>query len=95
MITRLVKQMEADGWVLRRTNPVDNRYMLVRLSELGFDQHRQIMLKIEEIESKLMVGMNAEEIACFERCLIRIRQNAENLANGKKIGTECLADDCI
>lgn len=95
MITRLVKQMEADGWVVRRTNPADNRYTLVQLSELGIVQHQHIMVKIEEIESLLMVGMKADEIACLERSMIRIRQNAENITNGKKVEAVSLAGDYL
>jgi DNA-binding MarR family transcriptional regulator len=95
LITRLVKQMEADGWVLRRTSPADNRYTLVRLSEMGFDQHLRILKKIDEIETSLMGDMNEEEIACLQHGLMRIRENAEKLVQGVKIGSEFLAEDII
>jgi DNA-binding MarR family transcriptional regulator len=76
-ITRIVKQMEAAGQITRRPDPTDNRYTLVRLTELGQRQYEEIMLKIGEMDSLLLQGLSPEEILALQAGLKRIQENAE------------------
>ena len=79
VVTRILKQMQADGLIARRTDPVDNRYTLVRLTTLGRQRQEEVLAKIRRIESTLLQGLTVEEIKCTQRVLARIRQNAESL----------------
>jgi DNA-binding MarR family transcriptional regulator len=79
VVTRIIKQMEAEGLITRRANPVDNRYMLVRLTDVGRQRQEEVLAKIRKIESTLLQGLTVEEIRCTQRVLAQIRQNAESL----------------
>jgi DNA-binding MarR family transcriptional regulator len=80
-ITRQVKQLEAEGLVLRRADPHDNRFTLVALTEAG----RQITAGMNEqrdtFEALMTGGINAEEIAMLRRCLQQIRENLDSLSS--------------
>lgn len=79
VITRLVKQMEAEGLLTRRSNPADNRYTLVQLTAQGQKQINDLMARLQALEPILLHGLSVEEIACIRRALTRVRQNAETL----------------
>ena len=79
VVTRIIKQMEVEGLIARRADPADNRYMLVRLTDLGHGRQEEVLAKICRIESTLLQGLTVEEIRCTQRVLARIRQNAESL----------------
>src|SRR5262249_5124615 len=81
VITRIVKQMEADGFITRRVDPHDNRYTLVALAPAGnakICEARQVKAAFEE---QLLTGLSAEEKAQLLRILEHIHGN---LANFKK-----------
>jgi DNA-binding MarR family transcriptional regulator len=79
VITRLVKQMEAEGLLTRRSDPADNRYTLVQLTGQGQKQIKQLMVRLLALEPILLQGLSPEEIVCIRRALARVRQNAETL----------------
>jgi DNA-binding MarR family transcriptional regulator len=93
MITRLVKQMEADGLVVRRINPADNRFTLVRLSEAGITLHNEMFNRIQELENLLLRGINEDEFQCFQRSLEFIRKNAVDITADAKVQTSLLAEN--
>ena len=74
--------MEADGLITRRTDPGDNRFMLVKLTEAGRERQAEVALKLNKIKSTLMQGLSSEELLSMQRTLERIRQNAESLIGG-------------
>jgi DNA-binding MarR family transcriptional regulator len=82
VVTRIIKQMEAEGLIIRRPDPSDNRFTLVRLTEAGRKRQDEVVLKTHKIESTLLQGLSSEEFMCMQRALTRIRQNAENLTGG-------------
>ena len=78
VITRIVKQMEADGLVTRRPDPRDNRYTLVAMSE----QTRRTHAGVEATNFKEMLGaqmMQGLDDSQREALLRMIRQIAENV----------------
>jgi DNA-binding MarR family transcriptional regulator len=79
VVTRIIKQMEAEGLIVRRPDPSDNRYMLVRLTEAGRQRRDEVVLKTHMIQSTLLRGLSREEFQCMQSALSRIRQNAESL----------------
>jgi DNA-binding MarR family transcriptional regulator len=83
VVTRILKQMEAEGLITRRPNPSDNRYMLVRLTEAGRKRQEEVILKTHTLQSNLLQGLSYEDMQCMQRTLLRIRDNAEGLSGGQ------------
>ncbi len=79
LITRLVKQMEADGYLTRRPDPADNRFTLVRLTEKAQNMIAEMMDRRRSIEPLLLEGLSDEAIAGMKQVMQRIRQNIEGL----------------
>jgi MarR family transcriptional regulator for hemolysin len=75
VITRIVKQMEADGCITRRVDPQDNRYTLVALAPAGhqlIDEARQVKAAFE---ARLLAGLSEDEKAQLLRILGHIHDN--------------------
>jgi DNA-binding MarR family transcriptional regulator len=75
VITRIVKQMEADGYVTRRVAPQDNRCTLVALAPAGLkllDEARQVKATFE---TRLLMGLSEDEKAELLRLLAHISSN--------------------
>lgn len=79
-VTRIVKQMEAEGLVTRRPDPADNRFTLVQLTEAGCALQKEIVAKIQKADATLLRGLSREDMLRTMRTLARIRENAERLA---------------
>lgn len=79
-VTRIVKQMEADGLVTRRPDPSDNRFTLVQLTEGGCTLQKEISAKLQRADTTLLQGVSRADMLCTVRTLTRIRENAERLA---------------
>ena len=56
-ITRQVQAMEADGLLVRRPDPADNRFTLVMLTEAGHEAVAQLMAKRESFRAQLLAGV--------------------------------------
>jgi DNA-binding MarR family transcriptional regulator len=78
-VTRIVKQMEAEGLVTRRPAPADNRFTLVQLTEAGCTLQEEIIAKNQKADATLLQGLSREDMLCTVRTLTRIRENAERL----------------
>ncbi len=79
-VTRIVKQMEADGLVTRRPDPADNRFTLVQLTKAGCALQEEISAKLQKADATLLHGVSRADMLCTARTLRRIRENAERLA---------------
>jgi DNA-binding MarR family transcriptional regulator len=56
-ITRQVQAMEADGLLVRRPDPADNRFTLVMLTEAGHEAVAQLRAKRESFRAQLLAGV--------------------------------------
>ncbi len=65
VITRILKQMEAERLITRRPDPSDNRYTLVRLTVLGSQRKEDVIRKTRKIELTLLQGLDVEELKCL------------------------------
>lgn len=75
VITRIVKQMEAEGLITRRVAPQDNRCTLVALAPAGLellDQARQVKAAFE---ARLLTGLSDDDQAQVLRILEHISNN--------------------
>ena len=74
-VTRMLKRMEACGFVERQQDPVDARSFRVYLTEKGRALEGPVARIWEEIEEKTLQGISPEETLALRRLLARIRQN--------------------
>ncbi|MEK4513412.1 MarR family transcriptional regulator [Paenibacillus anaericanus] len=74
-ITRHLKQLEADGMVVRNKIPSDNRVTLVRLTEEG--RKRIIATKIEQATfvNQMLQDFSKEEIDVLANMIQRMQNN--------------------
>jgi DNA-binding MarR family transcriptional regulator len=81
LLTRFVKQMEAEGLVTRRPDPKDNRYTLVALAPPG----RKFLEEMEQVgvdfEEQLLDGLTEEEIGIFVKALKQMQHNLTGLSS--------------
>jgi len=78
-ITRHLKQLEKDGIVTRRMNPDDNRFTLVRLSDLG---RQEIVAYREEkilFMTQMLQGFSEEEQKLFSNMIERMQDNINHI----------------
>lgn len=75
MITRLVKQFEAEGVLSRRLNPQNNRYTLVSLTDSGQAIVAGLRAAHRAFQTRLLDGITTEEQEVMVRVLERLRTN--------------------
>jgi DNA-binding MarR family transcriptional regulator len=80
VVTRLVKQLEAKGLVVRRPDPNDNRFTLVSLTEKAYLLADEKLERRRKLAAVLMNGISSEDVECITRILAQIRQNAQDLS---------------
>ena len=75
VITRIVKQMETDGFVTRRVAPQDNRCTLVALAPAGLELLDQVRQVKATFEARLLTGLSEDEKAELLRLLEHVSNN--------------------
>lgn len=75
LLTRFLKQMEADGLVTRRVDPKDNRYTLVSISPSSAALIQEMDRLGDEYEAALLEGLSDAERASLVRMLKHIQNN--------------------
>jgi DNA-binding MarR family transcriptional regulator len=76
-ITRLVKELEGEGLVGRRTDPADNRYTLAGLTAAGTRLAAELQERHRAYQRRLLDGVSKHE---QERVLQIFRRLHDNLA---------------
>jgi DNA-binding MarR family transcriptional regulator len=74
-VTRLVKDLEAEGLVGRRLDPTDNRYTLAGLTRAGERVAADLERAHQVYQERLLDGVGAQEQAIVLRVLRRVRAN--------------------
>lgn len=82
-ITRQVKQLEAEGLVLRRSSPADQRFTLVALTAQGRRLAEQVVRKRDAFEARLHDGLVGKDVATMTKTLDRLRDAARPRSKGK------------
>lgn len=78
-ITRHVKQLEANGMVLRRRKSEDNRIVLVCLTNHGREQIESSLEIKEHFMKEVLTNVSAEERLVLENVLSQMQENLENI----------------
>lgn len=84
IITRLVKQFEAQGMVSRRLDPQDNRYTLVSLTDSGRSMVAGISAAHSGFQAQLLDGIASDDQEAAVRVLERLRANLRHIQQLKK-----------
>jgi DNA-binding MarR family transcriptional regulator len=76
-VTRLVKELENDGFVTRRPDPDDNRYTLAALTPAGEEFTAQLGSRHQKYLEGLLQGVSAEDRELTLLVLAHVRNNLE------------------
>ncbi|MBW8487693.1 MarR family winged helix-turn-helix transcriptional regulator [Actinomadura parmotrematis] len=74
-VTRLVKELEADGLATRRLDPSDNRHTLAALTPAGARAAADLERRHQAYQEHLLAGVAPDERDAFLGTLARIRAN--------------------
>jgi MarR family transcriptional regulator, transcriptional regulator for hemolysin len=75
-VTHHLNAMEASGLVTRRRAPDNRRTHIVEITEAGEALFRRLRAAATSFDQKLRAGLEADDLALFERVLVRLGQNA-------------------
>jgi DNA-binding MarR family transcriptional regulator len=78
-VTRLVKELEADGLIRRRPHAQDARRHAVELTPKGVATFRQLHARSHELEQRLASCIAPAELARAASVLVRLRNLLEEL----------------
>ncbi|MNI30090.1 transcriptional regulator SlyA [compost metagenome] len=80
---KAIAKLEAEGYVWRETNPVDNRYQLLYLTDEG----REVVPKVQEalalVKNKTRKGIGDEE---YDQLLSMLKTVLRNLTEKEETG---------
>ncbi len=78
-VTRQVKQLEAEGLIARRADPLDNRFTLVTLTDAGREAVHATVSAARQFAYAALEGVSDEDLACMRRAFTRMRANIEQM----------------
>ncbi len=81
-VSVILRRMEGEGLVERRSDLEDKRAVRVYLTEAGRTLDRENIEMIRKLDAEAMEGLSEEEIAIMMKLLIKIRNNL--LPQGEK-----------
>ena len=76
IVTRLIKEFEAEGLVRRRLDPGDNRYTLARLTAAGERAAADLDRSHQTYQNQLLGGVSPQQQKAVLAVLQRLRANA-------------------
>jgi DNA-binding MarR family transcriptional regulator len=84
-VTRNVKELENEGFILRRTDPKDKRRVYVRLSPKGLKAFQRIHERNHELERGLAAVIPLDQMEIASEVLAKLRNFIENETNGESL----------
>ena len=79
LVTRFVKQMESSGLLTRRSDPRDNRFTLVVLTQAGEHIAQQMSAFTRTLEAQILEGLSEETRATIRQGLEQVQKQYEHL----------------
>ncbi len=73
--SKMLSDMEANGLLLRQSDPTDGRLKRLILTPRSLECHRQISAKLEEMERSLRSGLSESELQTLLSLLERVGEN--------------------
>ncbi|PCJ44704.1 MAG: hypothetical protein COA81_00050 [Alphaproteobacteria bacterium] len=78
-VTRALSKLLDNGYITRRTDPLDRRKAILNLSDHGAEVYRAIVDMAMNLEHKLLAEMTVEEQGTFRGTLKRLLVNVEQI----------------
>ena len=85
-LTRIMKDFEADGLLVRRPDPADARARLVALTEAGAARIQQLLPLRERFISDVLGALTPEEVRALTSLMRRVESSASALAGLPALG---------
>lgn len=73
-LTRMVQNMEKNGYVSRRTNADDQRVTLIHLTSKGVETRTIINKKLKAVDQKIFKNFTPEEKEILYNMLLRVQE---------------------
>lgn len=70
-----LRKMEAEGLVVRESDPEDKRAVRVHLTERGRAHNLRVFARLHELDALLMEGFDETERELLKNLLLRMREN--------------------
>jgi MarR family transcriptional regulator, transcriptional regulator for hemolysin len=83
-LVKQLDQLEADGWVERRDDPVDRRVKKVVVTEKAKPALKSITAVGHQLRHELLEGIDAEEIAIATAMLERMKARLQMMAESER-----------
>ncbi len=77
-LSRLLKNMEDDGYVFRRPDKNDKRVVKIFVTEKGLKLREQIKEAVVGFNERLMARISSEELKAFEKVNSLIKEQVQN-----------------
>lgn len=74
-LTRIIKQLDAHGYVIKTQDPEDLRGFIIQITELGEQRAKQVMEVVEEWDRILSSLLSDEDLRKFEEIQQRLIEN--------------------
>jgi MarR family transcriptional regulator, lower aerobic nicotinate degradation pathway regulator len=72
-VSRILGRLERDGWIERRTDPRDTRYLLVRPSAWAYERRERVPAVLNRHFDPILGSLEVDERAQLLRMLKRLR----------------------
>jgi DNA-binding MarR family transcriptional regulator len=82
-ITKMIKRMEKAGFVVRRSDPRDQRVSRVYLTDAGRAIQAEVRQVWRVLEEETFEGFNLEERVLLRRFFLQMRENLLRVTEGK------------
>lgn len=79
-VSRSISKLIAADLVVRKTNPIDNRLIMLALSRRGRKVHQKIVPVAKQWEEQLLEALSDEERDCLARVLTKLDERIDELA---------------
>ncbi len=80
-LTRMLKTLEEKGWIYRKTDPKDKRFVHVFLTELGKEKRNFARAGVLEFNERIMQSVTKDELENFLNVVEKINTLIESNAN--------------
>ncbi len=71
-MTRILKQLEADGWISREVSPRDGRRYVIAITDAGRDKVDDTVPRIAEPIERAFADLSADEMAALDGLLRKL-----------------------
>lgn len=76
-VSRIVSRMEAAGLIVRAPDPVDDRSLIIALTEYGREIAQSVVRAGEQMFSSIAEDWSADELATLERLIVKLARSMD------------------